>query len=490
MPPNNTRSFKSDESFLEKISIGAAGTRQVYDHLVKTRHKPIELERGSMSYKIWKAIKIKRLRVPDILCIDCGTRIESRAKTKLEITMSHSQSQQERGWDFGLRDSDEVALVVCKKIGEEPIDWKAQDFVQYLSVANLRKSFKSNQVYLEKPKGAQEGFEIRLTWPASISSCDAVIKQINESRIQISRQSDKRTISLSLKKKGVSLTPLVKVGDRIVENQIIAASVPVVSSLTCKKLASPETYLKQTKSTSVAERYAAVKALGHLNPDGITERLVEIVQNDKEHIYVRMEAAASLMRIGNKNGNQFIQECLTSDYLATRLEAVIALSEIRSSDSKKLLVNCLKDSEQHPEIRAGAAWALGELDASDSLPELVSCFASVEPSLKIEAARALAKIAREHNDDILSVLSKSDAEKRPGIAWALSKAGIATIEELIPTMVDTDAREWAAYVIGSQPSERFLSEIEKLKQRDPEVYFAVTVLWKIYSSWIYGLEEY
>ena len=54
----NRRSFKSEESFLEKISIGAVGTKKTYNDLVKQGHKPIELERGSMSFKIWKEIKM------------------------------------------------------------------------------------------------------------------------------------------------------------------------------------------------------------------------------------------------------------------------------------------------------------------------------------------------------------------------------------------------------------------------------------------------
>ena len=43
----NRRSFKSDESFLEKISIGAVGTRHVLQDLAEQGHNPIELERGS-----------------------------------------------------------------------------------------------------------------------------------------------------------------------------------------------------------------------------------------------------------------------------------------------------------------------------------------------------------------------------------------------------------------------------------------------------------
>src|SRR3989338_2135885 len=105
--------FKTDVSFLEKISIGATGTRRVFEDLKRLGHRPVELERGSMSFKIWKEIKIKRVRVPDVLCVGCGRRVESRAKTNLLVTMSHSVVSPERGWDFGLDDGDMVAFVKC-----------------------------------------------------------------------------------------------------------------------------------------------------------------------------------------------------------------------------------------------------------------------------------------------------------------------------------------------------------------------------------------
>ena len=129
-------SFKTDESFLEKISIGAIGTQKVFSVLKQQGHEPIELERGSMNYKIWKKIKIKRIRVPDILCVDNGIRIESRAKTKLEISMSHSASDPDRGWDYGMKENDYVAIVICEKHGEEPIDWTADNLVQFISITH------------------------------------------------------------------------------------------------------------------------------------------------------------------------------------------------------------------------------------------------------------------------------------------------------------------------------------------------------------------
>jgi hypothetical protein len=125
------RSFKSDDSFLEKISIGAIGTRRVFEHLRQQGHTPIELERGSMSYKIWKSIKIKRIRVPDILLLNANRRVESRAKTALEITMSHSFSNRERSWDSGLADEAFVALVGVRGNDEHPIELNGSISARY-----------------------------------------------------------------------------------------------------------------------------------------------------------------------------------------------------------------------------------------------------------------------------------------------------------------------------------------------------------------------
>ena len=47
-----------------------------------------------------------------------------------------------------------------------------------------------------------------------------------------------------------------------------------------------------------------------------------------------------------------------------------------------------------------------------------------------------------------------------------------------------------SYIIGMQGQERYVTEIEKLKEKDPEVYFAETLLWKIITNWIYELKEY
>lgn len=116
--------FKSDDSFLKKIAVGAAGTNATITQLKKMGFMPIELERGSTGFKIWKKIKIKRIRVPDILCLNTGLRFESRGKTKPEISMSHSLNDPKRVWYAGMRDDDFVSIVVFEQNDDVPVDLK------------------------------------------------------------------------------------------------------------------------------------------------------------------------------------------------------------------------------------------------------------------------------------------------------------------------------------------------------------------------------
>jgi hypothetical protein len=485
------RSFKSDVSFLEKLSMGAIGTHKVFENLSTQGHHPIELERGSMSFKIWKEIKIKRIRVPDILCVDCARRIESRAKTSLEISMSHSFSDPERGWDYGLDDQDYVALVVCRKIGEKPIEWQAADPIQYISVHSLREAYRNELVISVTPKGAEEGFEARITWPAAVAKAAGVAASVTRERIQYRRGADNRVISLSLLKQGLRLTPLVQEGDPLVENQVLAAVVPIVREFLCPGNITHTHYVERLASSSLSERYASAKALSvYPANDDIDQALSNKLADSDEHIYVKLEAAASLARHGNGQGWSFIEQCLADEYLQNRLEAVIILGEISATRSSEILSRVLMDRDQNPEIRAGAAWALGELHDRSAIDTLIQSFVSVNQGIRAEAARALAKLAEEFSPEILRRFPQSRPPERPGISWALSRSGRFQLQDVLDLLVDDDARQWAAFLLGTQDQQKFVHEIERLRNRDPEVYFAVTVLWKILTSWIYGLEEY
>ena len=479
-------SFKTDESFLEKISIGVIGTQQVFSVLQRQGHKPIELERGSMNYKIWKKIKIKRIRVPDILCVDNGIRVESRAKTKLEISMSHSSSDPDRGWDFGMKETDYVAIVICEKNGSEPVDWIADNLVQFISIKALREAEKEQKVIFVKPKGAEEGFEARINWPACIATSKGEIIEIDKT-IKY-RTEEGRIKWVGLTKGGKRLSPLVKIGDKVQPNQILA-SVVNVSQTIPDIIVNSNFFLANLSSLILSERYAAAKALSYFNEKKVISSLLNKLTDKDEHIYVKLEVAASLCRLG-ADGYTFIRECLKDTYLQNILEAVIVLAEIKTDTANKILCNVLLDESFDPEIRAGAAWGLGEQQNKSALTSLIASFNSTDENVKIEAARALGKLTSNYSNEILSAFNIATPNEMPGIAWALTKSNSINIYHFLDNLNSLEARQWISYIIGMQGEEKYISEIERLKNKDPEVYFAVTLLWKITTSWINGLKEY
>ena len=106
------RAFKTDSSFFRMLAVGAVGARQVQAALNLRGHDVVELERGSLSTRIWRDVKRKRVRIPDLVCRSCGVRIESRAKTRPGLTMSHSPHDAERAWDYGMLDADWIAFPI------------------------------------------------------------------------------------------------------------------------------------------------------------------------------------------------------------------------------------------------------------------------------------------------------------------------------------------------------------------------------------------
>jgi len=155
-----------------------------------------------------------------------------------------------------------------------------------------------------------------------------------------------------------------------------------------------------------------------------------------------------------------------------------------------MLCDILLDESFDTEIRAGAAWGLGEQQNKSALSAVVTSFNAVDTNIKIEAARALAKLTKNFSNDILKSFEKATAIEKPGVAWALTKSTTLNLDQLISNLKDLDSRHWVSFIIGTHGEERYIAEIEKLKKKDPEVYFAVTLLWKLMTSWTHDLKEY
>lgn len=156
-------------------------------------HNFVELERGSTDSKLWKDVKRKRVRIPDLVCLRCGQRIESRAKTKNELAMSHSE-QAERTWDFGMVPQDWIAFPVCEPVRETErttgrladsssywhernwVQWAVSGYINYFSV----EAFRSRLHARSRTKGVTEGTENFISWDATFSSRNGPVLAVNK----------------------------------------------------------------------------------------------------------------------------------------------------------------------------------------------------------------------------------------------------------------------------------------------------------------------
>ncbi len=377
MPPNN---FKSDDSFLSKIAIGAAGTNATIEVLTAMGFRPIELERGSSGYKIWKKIKIKRVRVPDILCLRTGLRFESRGKTKLEISMSHSLNEPSRSWDICMRPDDYVSIVLLEQVGDSIVDYQRTSPVEFIKVSEMQAAFVEERVNITTPKGVEEGSEIRVIWPCAAANYASIVEEIGTS-MRLRPTNGARAQTIRLTRAGGNLLALKQPGDAVEQNEIVAACVPVVTSLTLPPEVGEDHFRGRLASVKLNERYAAAKALRYIGYGEDSKTALVARMNDvDEDIYVQLEAAAALAKYDHELGWVFIESKLRGMTVeipvATQLETVIVVSEIPGARSESVLISVLNNEEWDEEIRAGAAWGLGQFTTETSAVALTDTFNS------------------------------------------------------------------------------------------------------------------
>jgi len=432
-------SLKADEDFIEYLALGAEATERVIEFLESHGHRIIELERGALSSKIWKN-KEKALRVPDLLCLNCGRRIESRGKRNLEITMSHSTSDEERAWDYDARDNDWVALVKCFKTGDRPRDWEAADIVNIVSYRRLRAT--ENKTKQER-SGPSQGSELTITWKSTTPSADGRVKQITDTnRLQVSRESDGYTLSYSLERKidddeHVTLEPLVEPGEFVHgESQLIAAPFQPLqgNDLDCNSDYSESDFVEDLDSDSFADRFAGIKALGRVENRAGVEGLKEVLSRD-ENIFVKIEAASSLALMDVEQGWEYLTEIITEpddDNVSERLEVTIILGEIPDDRSVSLLKDILRNDNEDPEVRAEAAHSLGKLGSHSAIESLIDAFRVENQLVRRDALRGLSMIIRGDESAVIEGLNSSEDAKL-GTALALAKSGTESVAKLLET---------------------------------------------------------
>jgi hypothetical protein len=491
--------FKPDVSFFRKIVIGAHGTQATCEDLAKYGHEMVELERGSTNTKLWKDVKRKRVRIPDLICKNCGQRVESRTKTKPELSMSHSDSDQERSWDYGMLENDWIAFPISVATisttwskglfrnkaaywhERDWSQWNVEGKINYFTVNSLRRVAPD----VTRRKGVTEGSELTLTWNAKFATCSGKVESIVNEVIKLHADSGRvRSLKIS-----PNLNTFVKAGDEVIKNQILCAGPAPINTeaLRCPKRLSDGFIESCLASRERTVRFSGVKLsrLCHMTKHHST--IIEIANDMQEDLYVRLEAVAYLASVGKIPVDKLFEEYLQSPDPQIRLESVITIGEIRTNGAVELLGVILHDQKQEYFLRSAAAWALGNAPMVKSQEQLKKAFADVSSDIREEALDALVAIGESALPILLPGIEEDNEDIAVGCAEVvrqLTGDTPITLKKIAQQLQQPSPPKWLVWLAGYMNPEELKVAVGDPAVLKPEVNYALNLLWSFSRSWV------
>lgn len=354
--------LKQDEDFLRYLTMGAAGSAAAAADLSALHgHRIAELERYTLSNKLWQT-KIKRLRLPDLFCVSCGLRVEARAKTTLEITLSDSTTPG-REWRAGLRAQDLIAFVT----------WHAQDDGEavvgrpsYFAVGALDEALPFSK--LSDRKAFSEGSEVRRTWPARVPKKDGEVVAVEDRVVRVLLDGARRQPYRF--PEDSAAYPYVEVGDAVEGGQrFVLGVVRPPGVIRCSGVV--WTLGDDLAAEDPTDRYSAVKAAGIRGEVGLRGVLQTIAHGDADP-RIRLEALASLARIAPTEATAEVAAVADDPEtpIDLTMETIFILTELGSVEAVEHLTRLAHDATKASEVRSAAVWGLGAPDVrrTDLLP--------------------------------------------------------------------------------------------------------------------------
>lgn len=442
--------FKVDSSFLRYLTMGARGTRQVIAELEGLGFEPIELERCSTTNKIW-ATKVKRLRLPDLLCVKTGLKVEVKSKSALTIRMSDAPANAERVWDAGADDEDIVAFIACRNGPGGPCP---ANHAAYFDIGSLRRSVSKST--LGKPKSASEGAERDRIWSSTVPKKSGTVLSVTPDRLLVQMDGAARKQSFNL----TARHAYVAEGDRFEAGMTFLTGAPDRMADLSPHLARRYDPVDCLQSQRPVDRYAAAKSLRlRYDRQQAAKPLLEKLLRSEREPRVALEIAGTAAGLGLALGERRIADFLwRGDASEFSMEAILILTEIGGDFAHEQLARVAADAAfEGDERRQAAVWGLGKAGVRayrDLLPYLndpdenvafhaiaafgnetprpivqwlVGALSGGDPILSPAASEALRVIGGRM---VLEELVKAIDQKGPAFLW-----GIATLGRLEPDLV-------------------------------------------------------
>jgi HEAT repeat protein len=449
--------------------------------------------------------KRKRVRIPDLVCKRCGLRVESRAKTKAELSMSHSFTDAARAWDFGMVETDCIAFPICEaadelfwsagRLGTESSYWHERNWVRWRAVGRINYfsvgAFRVVSHGRSTIKGVTEGSETSIAWPATFSTRTGIVERVEGQRVLIRRATDGHRYTWNIPGEQQIL---VSPAEEVETNQIIASAIRTLTSreLGCPGNMPPGHIDALLRSRERTQRFTGVK-LARLNHESAFRDVIEdLAQDPEEDVYIRLEALSHLVAVAGESPRELLAPYLTSPDPQTQLEAAITLGEAAAPEAVELLSELLDDETQPFFLRSAVAWSLGHIGGMEATQRLVAAFADVSQNIREEALEGVASIGGAAIPVLLASLSDGDTNIAAGCAEALRQQQPLppdTIEALVDELGAPDPPRWIVWLLGNLPRDRVATTIAELQDSAPPLHYAISLLWSFLESWIARLWE-
>ncbi len=464
--------LKALSDFHRYLTIGAVAADAVRQDLEAHGHRVIELERNAMTNKIWYT-NVKRLRLPDLLCVRCGRRVESRGKSNLGIVVSHSDAP-DRGWDGGgLRDDDLFAFLRVDLSADPPRTGQPA----YFSTSALRTM--RDHATESNRKAISEGAELTLEWKASMPGWTGKIVGVDDQGRLIGERADgSRSVYWQWRDWPAQHRYVADGGAVVADETIVAGIVEPPDTVDCPG----DTWdvAASIEAGDAAERYAGVRAAGVLGMNDVAAALQGISENDDDW-RLRLEATAALARLDPDPWTDVIAALAHDDADdQQRMEAVFVLSEIATDEATAALHKVAAPGEGTPtEVRSAAVWGLAR--GVFPRPELVVPFvADDEDEVALHAITGLSELPEDLIPMLVDWLAEDD---RRAAAAAQVLLRHRAIRPLLEGAARGDpGRSWALRALGDVPPDEVRSEGAVLLT--PETEETLTAIWIGQRDWL------
>jgi len=468
--------FKEDADFARFVSMGAVGAAAVaFDLSDEHGHRMVELERYAMANKVWQT-KVKRLRLPDLLCVRCGLRVEARAKSKLGIVLSHSDVPG-REWDAGgMRDSDLFAFIRTDLSYFPPYAGAPVCFSKAALSASIGQTRRS------APKAASEGSESTLTWPCWVPSRPGRFLGVDiDGRICYEDAFGARRRYWQWRNWTAPRHVYLEPGDKFDAGEtIVAGVVKPAGSPAC----AGDTWNLSTDlcSSDPVDRYAAVRAVGMSGRRDLVDRLVSIEADTAEDWRTRLEARVNLARLDAALWAPAIADGAIDDDVETerRMEAVFALTELRDGAAAHELARIADSLSLPPEVRAAAAWGLGQ-GGSRRVDLLIPLGLDRDETVALHALAAIEELPHSVRNTLPHWLASEDVRRAELAACLLTR------HRCIGNLLDAcegsgHARLRALRALGDLPRE--VVRLHAEERLTPELAAILEPMWFGQDTWL------